>query len=125
MKWLLIIFGALALIKGIWMIAWSKSASAALVKWTNMPNFLLKTASVVFFLFGIFCIWMAIKQVNPKIAATLIIGTIFMIAGIVYHSRETLKYILSPWMKGGKKWMVAWGAVSLIISAILLWIGIT
>ena len=123
MQWLIIIVGIAALAKGIWMITKPQSASAFLKKWINMPNWLLKTISVVSFVFGIACVIIAAANTNYKIAATLILGTMFIVAGLIYNSRETLKHLCAPWTKGGKVWMGIWGVISIIIAGILLWIA--
>ena len=125
MQWLIVIVGILALAKGIWMIVRPQSASDFLKKWINMPDWLLKTISVTLFIFGIICVIVAtINSKNYKIAATLILGTIFIVAGLIYHSRETFKHLCAPWTKGNKVWMGIWGVISIIIAAVLLWIGI-
>ena len=124
MQWLIIIVGVIALAKGIWMIVSPQSASDFLKKWINMPDWLLKTISVALFIFGLICVVIAAIHTNYKLAATLILGTIFIVSGLIYNSRETLKHLCSPWINGGKVWMGIWGVISIIIAAILLWIGI-
>ena len=123
MQWLIIIVGIAALAKGIWMITKPQSASAFLKKWIDMPNWLLKTISVVSFIFGIVCVIVAAANTNYIIAATLILGTMFIVAGLIYNSRETLKHLCAPWTKGGKVWMGIWGVISIIVAAVLLWIA--
>ena len=123
MQWLIIIVGIIALAKGIWMIVWPKSASDFLKKWINMPDWLLKTISVTAFIFGVVCVIIAAVHADYKIAATLILGTIFIVAGLIYHSRETLTHLCAPWIKGGKVWMGIWGVLSIIFAAVLLWIA--
>jgi len=123
MQWLIIIVGIVALAKGIWMIMKPQSASAFIKKWINMPNWLLKTVSVVSFAFGIVCVIIAAANTNYKIAATLILGTMFIVGGLIYNSRETLTHLCAPWIKGGKVWMSIWGVISIIIAAFLLWIA--
>jgi len=123
MKWLIIIVGILSMAKGIWMIAWPQSASSFLKKWINMPSWLLKTVSIASFAFGVVCVVIAAAHADYKIAATLILGTIFIIAGAVYNSRETLAHICAPWIKGNKIWMGIWGFLSILFAVILLWIG--
>jgi len=124
MKWLLIIIGISALIKGIWLIVWPKSASDFLKKWLNMPEWMLKTISVITFVFGFICIGVAAAHADYQIAATLVLGTFFIIAGLIYNSRETMIHLSSPWTKGNKLWMGIWGVLSIIFAAALLWIGI-
>ena len=125
MQWLIIIVGISSLIQGIWMIVWPQSASNALKKWINMPAWLLKTLSVVIFAFGILCIGVAVVNVkNYMIAATLMLGTWFIIAGLIYNSRETLTHLCTPWIKGNKVWMGIWGVISIIFAAALLWIAL-
>jgi len=123
MKWLVIIAGIIVLMKGIWMIVWPQSASDFLKKWINMPVWLLKTISVVSFIFGIVCIAIAAAHADHLIAATLVLGTFFIVAGLIYNSRETLAHFCAPWTKGNKLWMGIWGVVSIIFAAVLLWIA--
>ena len=106
------------------MIVWPQSASNALKKWINMPGWLLKTVSVVAFAFGIVCIGVAVVKVkNSMIAVTLVLGTWFIIAGLIYNSRETLAHLCTPWTKGNKVWMGIWGIISIVFAAALLWIA--
>ena len=105
------------------MITKPQSMSAFLKKWINMPHWLLKTISAVSFVFGIACVIIAAIKSDPKIAATLILGTMFIGGGLIYNSRETLTHLCAPWIKGGKVWMGIWGVISIIIAAVLLWIA--
>ncbi len=123
MRWLLIVMSAIALIKGVWLLAWPSSASRAAQRWVAMPKWLLHVIGAVAFVFGFFCIGTAAAAArNYLIATTLVLGTIFIVVGIIYNSGDSLEKIVGPWISGKPTWMRVWGVVSVLVAAVLLWV---
>lgn len=119
--WIVGIFGVIALIEGAFLLLFPQPAARLIHWWTTRGVTLLRNIGRVVFVVGIVILGCAIAAVqNGLIAATLIIGTLCVAVGVIYHFPPALRMILRPWTRDLPVWMRSTGGVICVIGILLL-----
>lgn len=122
MRAVVLVVGIAAVVKGVWMLA-SPGSAARVARWfMERPGGMLRVIGAIAFTLGIACIIAAAMTAPAVVAATLVIGTLWICAGLMYHSPETIRTVMRPWTSGNVVWMRITGVISLLIALGLLWI---
>lgn len=115
------IVGGLACLKGIVMILAPIFSSRVATWWCGRSQKLMRVVGSLAFIVGIVCISIAAIAVqNALIATTLIIGTLFLAGGVLYHFPDATHALLRPWCREAPIWMRVTGTIAIIVGIALL-----
>lgn len=120
MKYVLVIAGIAALIKGIMLLVWPATFRRVVNWWLGLPVQFLRTLGAMMIALGILCVGVAALHIgNWLLAATSILGTFLILGGFVYQVPSMMRHAM-PVIFGSALLTRIWGVLALLIAGALL-----
>lgn len=120
MKYVLLIAGLGALIKGIMLVIWPAVFRRIVNWWLGLPVQFLRALGALMIVLGIICVGVAAVHIgNWLLAATIILGTFLIVGGFVYQVPSAMRHA-APALLGSAVLARIWGVVALLIAGALL-----
>lgn len=124
MKYLVLIAGIGALIKGLIIVLWPARFKRLVHWWLGLPPKLLRTLGALMVVIGVICVAVAaVHSGNWLIAATIMLGTFFVLGGFLYQVPGAMRQA-APALLGNAVLARIWGVLALIIACALLLIAL-
>ncbi len=120
MRIIILIVSVAALVKGLLMLFWPGVAVKVLRWWVNLPITVLRVLGTLTIVLGLVCIVVTAMTVTAIAAVTLVLGTLWILAGLAYHAPGLLRGLAQPWTSGNPVWLRISGVVAVLIALALL-----
>lgn len=120
MRIIILIVSVAALLKGLLMLFWPGVAARMLRWWVNLPITTLRVLGTLTVVLGLVCIVVTAMTVNAIAAVTLVLGTLWIITGLLYHMPDLLRGLAQPWTSGKPLWFRICGVIAVLIALALL-----
>lgn len=120
MRIIILIVSIVALIKGLLMLFWPGVAAKILRWWLTLPTSVLRVLGSLTIVLGLVCIVVTAMTVNGIAAVTLVLGTLWIVAGLAYHAPDLLRSLAQPWTSGNPVWLRLSGATAVLVALALL-----
>jgi uncharacterized protein YjeT (DUF2065 family) len=102
------------------MLFWPGVAVKVLRWWVNLPITVLRVLGTLTIVLGLVCIVVTAMTVTAIAAVTLVLGTLWILAGLAYHAPGLLRGLAQPWTSGNPVWLRISGVVAVLIALALL-----
>ncbi|GEM_PF-1381292 len=120
MRIIILIVSIAALVKGLLMLFLPGVAAKIMRWWLNLPIRVLRVLGSLTIVLGLVCIVVTAMTVNSIAAVTLVLGTLWIVAGMAYHAPELLRSLAQPWTSGNPVWLRISGVVAVLVALALL-----
>ena len=119
---IVVVVAVLALIKGVWLLAAPGSAQRFVDWWLGMPAGVARQLGILTSIGGLVLIGLAVAAMrNATVAVVTVLGTLWVLAGLIYLWPPALQALGKPFGSAGARWwMRLMGGVALLVGAILL-----
>ena len=124
LRTIVLIFAVLALLKGVWMLAFPSGAQQVAAWWLNIPAAVSRQLGVLFIVFGLLLIGWAVRQLQDSvIGAAIVIGAVIMVGGFLYLWPSAIRALGKPFQPEGSKWLMrGLGVLLLMLAGILFFV---
>ena len=121
LRTIVLVLALASLLKGVWCLVRPDSVQKATDWWLQIPVWVARQLAVLLVLGGVACIGLAVWQMGNAVVATVtILGTVFVLAGLVYFWPALLQAAGKPFGTAGRLWIVrAAGVLALVAAAVL------
>jgi len=119
---IVLVLALMVLVKGLWCLFAPGSLQKTVDWWTRIPRGLARQLGFLLIAIGFVLIGLAIRQMgNAVIGAVTVIGTVFVLDGLVYLHPPVLQAVAKPFGASGAKWLVrVFGVIAVAVAGVLL-----
>jgi uncharacterized protein YjeT (DUF2065 family) len=118
---IILVLALLALLKAL-LLLFLPAGSRRTVEWfSELPGGVLRTVGALVIAVGVVLIGCAIAEMrDPVIGAVTIVGTLFVVGGMLYQWPPVIRTLTRPFGEQGRTWMVrACGLVAFAVAVVL------
>lgn len=121
---IVLILAILAVVKGLWLLVIPASAQRTVDWWLRIPVVVGRQLGVTLIVAGIILIGVAVAAITElTVAIVIIVGTLWVLAGLLYLYPPILQTVGRPFGVNGPIWLMrAAGAVAVLFAMALLWV---
>lgn len=124
MKYAVVLVGIGALIKGVILMLWPSQYAGLARWWFGLPAKFLRVVGVVLLLIGLAAIGVGAAECgNRLIAATIVLGTLLVLAGFGYQTPQVMQQAVMT-VVGNQVVARICGVLAVLIAGVLLYVGL-